>query len=33
MYMDLPHQEIVNLPKPHDGFFKLCNGIVSHVTQ
>ena len=26
MYMDVPQQEIVNLPKPHDGFFKLCNG-------
>ena len=33
MYMDVPNQEIVNLPKPHDGFFKPCNGIVSHVTQ
>ena len=33
IYMDLPHQDIVNLPKPHDGFFKLCNGQVSHVTH
>jgi len=33
MYMDVSQQAIVNLPKPHDGFFKLCNGKVSHVTQ
>jgi len=33
MYMDVSQQEIVNLPKPHDGFFKLFYGKVSHVTQ
>ena len=33
IYMNLFHQDIVNLPKPHDGFFKLCNGKVSHVTR
>jgi len=33
IYMNLSHQDIVNLPKPHDGFFKLCNAKISHVTR
>jgi len=32
IYMALSHQDIVDLPKPHEGFFKLCSGKVSHMT-
>jgi len=32
IYTGLPREEIVGLAKPHDGFFKLSQGTVTHVT-
>ena len=32
IYTALPHEEIVSLTKPHDGFFKLSHGNATHMT-